>query len=103
MVDSTNRLTVDIPTTDGSDRPGDAASRDSSTFPEQSPSSSSSAATKSKKSLMKGILQSPSALMEKIGGDSLDEMLPRFESLRGARLDDLIMQGESHVFWPEDG
>ena len=68
MGDSNNRLTVDIPSTNGSDRPGDAAARYSGTFPEQSPSSSSSAATKSKKSLMKGILQSPTALMEKIGG-----------------------------------
>jgi chorismate synthase len=31
------------------------------------------------------------ALLEKIGGDSVDEMRPRFESLRQARLDDLPM------------
>ena len=31
------------------------------------------------------------ALMEKLGGDSLDEMKPRFETLRQARLDDLPM------------
>ncbi|MBL8156988.1 MAG: chorismate synthase [Anaerolineae bacterium] len=31
------------------------------------------------------------ALMEKLGGDSLDEMRPRFESLRRARLEDLPM------------
>ena len=31
------------------------------------------------------------ALLEKLGGDSLEEMLPRFESLRRARLEDLPM------------
>ena len=31
------------------------------------------------------------ALLEKLGGDSLDEIRPRFESLRQARLDDLPM------------
>lgn len=31
------------------------------------------------------------ALLEKLGGDSLDEMRPRFETLRKARLDDLPM------------
>ncbi len=31
------------------------------------------------------------ALLEKLGGDSLDEMRPRFETLRRARLDDLPM------------
>jgi chorismate synthase len=31
------------------------------------------------------------ALLEKIGGDSLEEMKPRFEMLRQARLDDLPM------------
>ena len=31
------------------------------------------------------------ALMEKLGGDSLAEMKPRFEQLRRARLEDLIM------------
>ncbi len=31
------------------------------------------------------------ALIEKLGGDSLDEMKPRFEQLRQARLGDLIM------------
>jgi chorismate synthase len=38
------------------------------------------------------------ALLEKIGGDSLDEMLPRFASLRGARLDDLTMDASSWRF-----
>ena len=31
------------------------------------------------------------ALMEKLGGDSLDEMLPRFAELRRNRLEDLPM------------
>jgi chorismate synthase len=36
------------------------------------------------------------ALLEKLGGDSLDEMQPRFQSLRQARLSDLPMD---HVEW----
>jgi chorismate synthase len=40
------------------------------------------------------------ALIEKLGGDSLVEMRPRFESLRQARLDDLPMANEPTVFWP---
>jgi chorismate synthase len=40
------------------------------------------------------------ALLEKIGGDSLAEMKPRFESLRKARLDDLGMEGAPIEFWP---
>lgn len=39
------------------------------------------------------------ALLEKLGGDSLDEMRPRFAALRRARLEDLRMRGEGHVFW----
>lgn len=39
------------------------------------------------------------ALIEKIGGDSLDEMLPRFHALRQARLKDLPMDGTTHVWW----
>jgi chorismate synthase len=38
-------------------------------------------------------------LLEKLGGDSLAEMKPRFESLRKATLDDLPMDNTSHVFW----
>lgn len=41
------------------------------------------------------------ALMEKIGGDSLEEMHPRFEALRQARLSDLPMDGTEHTWWPE--
>ncbi len=39
------------------------------------------------------------ALLEKLGGDSLAEMRPRFDALRQARLDDLPMEGDSHVWW----
>lgn len=40
------------------------------------------------------------ALIEKIGGDSMEEMLPRFAGLRRARLGDLPMDGGEQVFWP---
>lgn len=40
------------------------------------------------------------ALLEKLGGDSLDEMKPRFHALRRARLEDLPMRNEPTVFWP---
>ncbi len=39
------------------------------------------------------------ALLEKLGGDSLEEIRPRFESLPRPRLGDLPMDGEAHVFW----
>jgi chorismate synthase len=39
------------------------------------------------------------ALIEKLGGDSMNEMKPRFESLRRATLDDLQMDNIPHVFW----
>jgi chorismate synthase len=42
------------------------------------------------------------ALIEKIGGDSLDEMRPRFENLRKARLSELPMDNTEHIFWPEE-
>ena len=41
------------------------------------------------------------ALIEKLGGDSLDEMRPRFAALRKARLEDLHMDDEGKVWWPE--
>lgn len=41
------------------------------------------------------------ALIEKIGGDSLAEMLPRFETLRKAHLADLQMNNNPRVWWPE--
>ena len=42
------------------------------------------------------------ALLEKLGGNSLDEMQPRFSALRRARLSDLPMQTSDHVFWPDE-
>lgn len=39
------------------------------------------------------------ALIEKLGGDSMNEMRPRFESLRKATLEDLQMDNIPHVFW----
>lgn len=41
------------------------------------------------------------ALLEKLGGDSLDEMRPRFASLKTLRLDDFHMDKTAHVWWPE--
>lgn len=41
------------------------------------------------------------ALLEKLGGDSLKEMHPRFEQLSQARLDDINMEPLPHIFWPE--
>lgn len=39
------------------------------------------------------------ALLAKLGGDSLDEMLPRFAALRQPRLPDLPISGGEHIFW----
>ena len=39
------------------------------------------------------------ALIEKLGGDSMSEMKPRFDTLRKATLDDLPMDNIPHVFW----
>lgn len=39
------------------------------------------------------------ALLEKLGGDSMDEIKPRFDALRKATLDDLPMDNIPHVFW----
>lgn len=41
------------------------------------------------------------ALIEKLGGDSLQEMLPRFESLPQARLSDISLDGKKHTFWAD--
>ena len=40
------------------------------------------------------------ALLEKLGGDSIAEMKPRFETLRRANLQDLPMDNTPHVWWP---
>ena len=39
------------------------------------------------------------ALLEKLGGDSLNEVMPRFNSLRQAVLTDLQMDNSEHIFW----
>jgi len=39
------------------------------------------------------------ALIEKLGGDSMTEMKPRFEMLRKATLDDLQIDNVPHIFW----
>ena len=39
------------------------------------------------------------ALIEKLGGDSLSEMKPRFDKLRTAKLDDLPMDDQPHTWW----
>jgi len=39
------------------------------------------------------------ALLEKIGGDSMNEMKSRFEALRKATLEDLPMDNIPHIFW----
>jgi len=41
------------------------------------------------------------ALLEKLGGDSLSDLVPRYEALRKAQLADLPMDGIAHIFWPE--
>lgn len=43
------------------------------------------------------------ALLEKLGGDSLAEMRPRFEGLRGGMLEEVRMEGGKRVFWGEGG
>ncbi len=42
------------------------------------------------------------ALLEKLGGDSLAEMQPRFATLRKACLNDLPMDNISHTWWPNE-
>jgi chorismate synthase len=39
------------------------------------------------------------SLIEKLGGDSLAEMQPRFEALRKASLEDLPMSNTTHIWW----
>ena len=43
------------------------------------------------------------ALMEKLGGDTLEEMSSRFITLRQARLSDLEMNGSPRSYWPDVG
>ena len=39
------------------------------------------------------------SLLEKLGGDSIDEMISRFDNLRRPRLKDLDIDGEEHIYW----
>jgi chorismate synthase len=39
------------------------------------------------------------ALIEKLGGDSMNEIKPRFEMLRGAAIEDLPMDNTAHIWW----
>jgi chorismate synthase len=41
------------------------------------------------------------ALIDKLGGDSLTEMKPRFEELRQMRLSDIKLDNKEHIWWPE--
>lgn len=40
------------------------------------------------------------ALLEKLGGDSLSEMVPRFNNLLRARFSDLNLDNKKHTWWP---
>ncbi len=42
------------------------------------------------------------ALLEKLGGDSMAEIRSRYAALRRPRLSDLRMEGNEHIFWPEE-
>ena len=39
------------------------------------------------------------SLLEKLGGDSIDEMISRFDKLRRPRLRELYVDGEEHIYW----
>jgi chorismate synthase len=41
-------------------------------------------------------------LIEKIGGDSITEMLPRWQELRQTNLSELAMDNKPHLFWPDE-
>lgn len=41
------------------------------------------------------------ALMTKLGGDSMAEMLPRYKTLKQARLGDIHLDNQPHIWWPE--
>lgn len=40
------------------------------------------------------------SLLEKLGGDSIAEIRPRFESLKATRSDELPMDNTPHIWWP---
>jgi chorismate synthase len=39
------------------------------------------------------------ALLEKLGGDSMGEILPRFRMLKSMQLSDINVDGKEHLFW----
>lgn len=39
------------------------------------------------------------ALIEKLGGNSMEEIMPRFKALRKGRLEELRMDNTPNVFW----
>lgn len=41
------------------------------------------------------------ALIEKLGGDSLSEQLPRYALLKQNKLSDFNIDGKEHIWWPE--
>jgi chorismate synthase len=41
------------------------------------------------------------ALLEKLGGDSITEILPRFATLNKLRISDFHMDDTPHIWWPE--
>lgn len=41
------------------------------------------------------------ALLEKLGGDSMEEIMPRMEAMRKAKFSVLNIDGMEHIFWPE--
>ncbi len=41
------------------------------------------------------------AMLEKLGGDSLEEILPRLATLRQARLEDIRLDGQAHIWWED--
>ncbi len=41
------------------------------------------------------------ALLEKLGGDTLADLHTRYQLLRKARLNDLKLSGDEHIFWSE--
>lgn len=42
------------------------------------------------------------ALIEKLGGDTIDEMKLRCTNLRSLRVDELRLSGTAHVYWPDE-
>ncbi len=42
------------------------------------------------------------ALLEKLGGDSMEEILPRFHALKRARLKDIHLNTSDRIYWTEE-